>query len=129
MDDRPQTMVLRSVNYRPPSCLYLNPLDLEWCYIGVDGFIEFSGCEMTGEDGLGDDVGRFGVADDTQGFESSVCEGGFEFVIERVVGDSVGDHDDGVAGESRFGVGEGLGHSGSCRGERGESMVGEQSHI
>lgn len=74
---------------------------------------------MTGEDGLGDDVGRFGIADDSQGFEPSVREGGFEFVIERVIGDSVGDHDDGVAGVSRLGVGEGLGQSGSGRGERG----------
>ena len=68
-----------------------NPFDLEWCHIGIDSFVEFSSGEVTGEYGLGDDVGRFGVANDPQGFESSVCEGGFEFVIEYVVGYSVCD--------------------------------------
>ena len=33
---------------------------------------------MTGEDGLCDDVWRFGVADETQGFEPAIGQGRLE---------------------------------------------------
>ena len=115
--------------YRLSSVSLLNSFHFEWRYIRVDDFVEFAGSEMTGKHSLGDDVGRFGVADDSQRLEPSIREGGLEFVIQAVVGDSICDHDDGVAGESRFGVGEGLGHSGSGPRERGESVVWEQSHV
>ena len=44
--------------------LYLNPFHFEWCHIGVDDFVEFTRGEVTTEDGLGDDVGRFCIAND-----------------------------------------------------------------
>ena len=77
-----------------------NPLDLERCFIGVNFFVKFTRSEVTAEHGLRDDVGRFGVTDEAQGFECSIRERGLEFVIQRIVGDSVCDHDDGVAGEN-----------------------------
>lgn len=84
---------------------------------------------MSAEYRLRDDVGRFGIADDFQRLEASICEGGLELAVKAVVGDSVCDHEDGVAGESRFGVGNGMRNCSSCRGVRGESVVWEQGHV
>src|SRR5512133_548983 len=71
-------------------CLYyLNPLDLERCFIGINFFIKFARSEMPTEYGLRDDVGRFGITDQAQGFECAIGKRGLEFVIQRIVGDSI----------------------------------------
>ena len=82
-----------------------------------------------GADPQATETRRQQITDDAQGFEFAFGEGGFEFVIQRVVGDAVCDEDDGIAGESRFSGGDGMGNSGSCRRVRGESVVWEQSHV
>ena len=92
-------------------------------------FIKLTRGEMPTEHGLRDDVGRFGVADDAQGFKSAVCERGFEFMIQSVAGDSICDHEDGVAGESRLSAGNGVRNCGSCRGMRCDDMIRKESHI
>ena len=75
--------------------LYCHSLDLKRrAFDG--GFVKLAGGEMTGEDGLCDDVGRFGVTDETQGFETAIGQGGLEFVIKAIVGETFGDHEHGV---------------------------------
>ena len=115
--------------YRLSSVSLLNSFHFKGCDIRVDDFVEFAGSEMTGKHSLGDDVGCFSVADDSQRLEPSIREGGFEFVVEAVVGDAVCDHDDGVAGKIGFSGGKSLGHCSSGRRVRGKSVVWEQSHV
>ena len=102
-------------------------LDLKWRAF-ERGFVKFAGGEMTGEDGLSNNVGRFGIADQPQGFESAIRQRGLEVVIKAVVGNAFGDHDHGIGGLSDGSIEEGIGQGNGVRCEGGKNVAREQGH-